>query len=71
MTEKVKIEIDRQMHDRIKERLQTTGFTSVSDYVQYVLEEVLSSMEEDPQDKMSDEDQEKVKERLRALGYLD
>ncbi|MDG6225883.1 MAG: CopG family transcriptional regulator [Candidatus Thermoplasmatota archaeon] len=69
--EKVGIRIDKRIHDRIKERLKSTGFTSVEDYVNYVLDEVLSSMEEDEGEDMSDEDQEKVKERLRALGYLE
>lgn len=69
--ETVEIRISKATHDRIKERLRSTGFTSVQDYVNYVLDEVLSSVEDEEGEDMSDEDQEKVKERLRALGYLE
>lgn len=69
--ETVEIRISKATHDRIKERLRRTGFTSVQDYVNYVLDEVLSSVEDEEGEDMSDEDQEKVKERLRALGYLE
>ncbi|MFO8109484.1 MAG: CopG family transcriptional regulator [Thermoplasmata archaeon] len=57
---------------KIKKRMEGTGFTSTSSYVTYVLRQVISSMEEDEQQQgFSKEDEEKVKERLRALGYLD
>ena len=56
----------------IKKRIEGTGFTSVSDYVTYVLREVLASLEEEEKEEVfTEEEEEKVKERLRALGYLD
>jgi hypothetical protein len=66
------IMIPKVLYDQMKAKLKDTGFTSVSDYAAYVLSEVLSSMDEgEPAEQISDADQEKVKERLRALGYLD
>ena len=66
------IRIPKVLYDEMKSKLKDTGFTSVSDYASYILAEVLSSMKEDTNDdSISDADQEKVKERLRALGYLD
>ena len=57
---------------KIKKRIEGTGFTSVSDYVTYVLREVLASLEEEDKEKaFSREEEKKVKDRLRALGYLD
>ncbi len=67
------VSIPIPLFEKVKKRIEGTGFTSVSDYVTFVLREVLASEEEDAEDKeaFSKEDEEKVKERLRALGYLD
>ena len=66
------VSIPIQLYEKIKERIKGTGFTSVSDYVTYVLREVLSSLEmEEKEEVFTKEEEEKVKERLRALGYLD
>ena len=66
------ISIPTPLANKIKERIQGTGFNSLSSYVTYVLREVISNVEEDEQEEaFSKEDEEKVKERLRALGYLD
>ncbi len=66
------VSIPKPLYDKIKTRIEDTGFTSVSDYVTYVLREVLASLEEEEKEEVfSKEEEEKVKERLRALGYLD
>jgi Arc/MetJ-type ribon-helix-helix transcriptional regulator len=66
------VSIPIQLYEKIKQRIEGTGFTSVSDYVTYVLREVLASLEEEEKEEVfSKEEEEKVKERLRALGYLD
>ena len=65
------VSIPTPLADKIKKRIEGTGFTSLSSYVTYVLREVISNMEEETDEAFSKEDEEKVKERLRALGYLD
>ena len=66
------VSIPSPLYQKIKKRIDGTGFTSVSDYVTYVLREVLASLEEEEKKKaFSKEEEEKVKERLKALGYLD
>ena len=66
------ISIPTPLAEKIKKRIEGTGFHSLSSYVTYVLREVISGMEDDGEDEaFSKEDEEKVKERLRALGYLD
>ena len=67
------VSIPIPLFEKIKKRIEGTGFTSVSDYVTFVLREVIASEEEDSGEKeaFSKEDEEKVKERLRALGYLE
>ena len=66
------VSIPVQLIEKIKERIKGTGFTSVSAYVTYVLREVLSSLEmEEKKEVFTKDEEEKVKEKLRALGYLD
>ncbi|MEA2053860.1 MAG: CopG family transcriptional regulator [Candidatus Thermoplasmatota archaeon] len=65
------VSIPTPLVEKIKERIKGTGFTSVSGYVTYVLREVIANMDDDEEEAFSKEDEEKVKERLRALGYLD
>ena len=43
----------------------------MSSYVVYVLREVLAEDAVDEEEAFSREDEERVKERLRSLGYLD
>jgi Arc/MetJ-type ribon-helix-helix transcriptional regulator len=66
------ISIPSQLAEKIKKRIEGTGFHSLSAYVTYVLREVISGIENEEDDEaFSKEDEEKVKDRLRALGYLD
>ena len=74
MTEEEKkfttVSIPTPLFRKIEDRIKGTGFTSVSSYVAYVLREVISE-EEDEDQPFSEEDEQRVKDRLRALGYLD
>ncbi len=56
---------------KIEDRIKKTGFTSISDYVTYVLREVISNVEKKDKQAFSREDEERVKQRLKGLGYLD
>ncbi|MFO7837699.1 MAG: CopG family transcriptional regulator [Candidatus Thorarchaeota archaeon] len=60
------------LFNKIEERIEGTGFTSVSSYVTYVLREIIANREEeDTENPFTKEDEKKVKDRLKALGYLD
>ena len=65
------ISIPTPLAEKIKKRIEGTGFTSLSSYVTYVLREVLAGIEEETEEAFSKEDEDRVKDRLRALGYLD
>lgn len=66
------ITIPKSLYGKIKDRIQNTGFSSVSSYVTYVLRQVISSLEEEKKEEVfTKEEEEKVKKRLRALGYID
>ena len=64
------VSIPVPLHSKVKEKIKDTGFTSVSDYVVYVLRELMSEDGEN-EEAFSKEDEEKVKARLRSLGYID
>ena len=62
--------LSAELYDRIEERVKTAGFSSVDEYVTFVLEEVLID-EGEEEAGFSKEEEEKVKKRLRALGYIE
>ena len=67
--EKVAIEIPKELYERIRAKVEESGgeFKSVEDYVVFVLEEVLR---EEGEEVFTPEEEEEIKRRLRALGYL-
>lgn len=67
------VTIPKILGAKIKERMKDTGFSSVSSYVTYVLRQVLSSIKEEEKSKQAftKDEEEKVKQRLRDLGYID
>jgi len=65
----IEVLIPKSVFEKIKEKIKGTDFSSVSDYVIYVLKEILS--EEEEEETVSEEEEEKIKERLRALGYIE
>lgn len=67
------VSIPKPLVEKIKERMKGTGFPSVSSYVTYVIRQVISSIEEEEHSKeaFTKEEEEKVKQRLRDLGYID
>ena len=68
--EKVAIKIPRRLYEQIKKQVEESGgeFKSVEEYVVFVLEEVLR--EEEAESVFTPEEEEEIKRRLRALGYL-
>jgi Arc/MetJ-type ribon-helix-helix transcriptional regulator len=65
-----KVYIPDVIVEKIKKRIEGSSFETISEYISHVLNDVLSK-EEDIHDAYSEEDEKIVKERLKALGYLD
>jgi hypothetical protein len=69
--EKLKnVGIPESLHERVAKTILGTGFRSVEDYVTQAVREKLSQDENARDPGYTKEEEEKVKERLRALGYL-
>jgi Arc/MetJ-type ribon-helix-helix transcriptional regulator len=64
------VSIPTPLFKKIQDRAKGTDFTSVSSYVAHVLREAITE-EPDEEQPLSEEDEERIKDRLRALGYLD
>ncbi len=65
------VSIPVTLYERIKKLIEGTGFTSVSQFVTYVLREVVASYEEEKySEPFTEEDKERILEKLRRLGYL-
>ncbi len=64
------ISIPTSLYKKIEEKIKDSEINSVSSYVTKILREGLSK-EEGSEQPLSKEDEEKVKERLKALGYID
>ncbi len=66
------VSIPVTLHRRIQKIMaRKTGFKSVSDYVTYVLREIVVMHESDEiPEAFTSEDVQQIRERLKALGYL-
>ena len=66
------VSIPVTLYERIKRLIEGTGFTSVSQFVTYVLREVVAEMEEEKlkSEAVSEEEKKAIIERLKKLGYL-
>ena len=69
MADTEKIDMPASLHKKLEERIKGTEFGSVSEYVAFVMMELLAAEQENSG--MSREDEEKIKSRLKALGYND
>ncbi|ABM81325.1 hypothetical protein [Hyperthermus butylicus] len=70
MTEYIEVRIPRDLYEKAKKFVEEQGgFQSVEELVEFLLREALL-IEEAGEQKISKEDEEKVKERLKQLGYI-
>jgi len=65
------VSIPEALFKKIEGRIKGGPFGSVSEYVTYVLQEAIAEEEEKEEELPTEEYEKKVKERLRALGYVD
>ena len=74
MDRKITIEIPDLLYNKLKQILEDSDFKSVQEFVIYVLNDLTTA--EWPKEKrvakeeISEEEMEKIKARLRNLGYL-
>jgi hypothetical protein len=70
MRDKVTIKIPRELYHRLSQMTEGTGFSSVTEFIVFVLRSLASSGKVKVNDKLSAEEVRAVRETLKTLGYL-
>lgn len=70
--DKVAVYVSKGLYDLVKRSVEESGgeFENVEDYVEFVLKEVVKEGDEQENQAYTKEDEEKIKRRLKSLGYL-
>jgi len=70
MQNKVTIKIPRELYQRLSQMIASTGFSSVNEFIVFVMRTLASSGEINEEDRLTAEEIRAIRERLRKLGYL-
>jgi metal-responsive CopG/Arc/MetJ family transcriptional regulator len=68
--ERVTIKIPKPLYSRISEIIVDTGFSSVTDFIVYVLRDVIALRSVDSSLQLNQSEIESIRQRLKSLGYL-
>lgn len=66
---KVSIQISESIVNKVQEKVENSAgeYSGIEDYIEFILREILS---DDDENTFSPEDEKKVMERLKKLGYI-
>ena len=70
MPDRVTIKIPRELYQGLVKMIEGTGFSSVTEFIVFVMRNIASSGEIKGGDKLTEEAVRAIRERLRRLGYL-
>lgn len=70
MDKRVTIKIPKPLYERIKILIEGSGFSSVTEFVVYVLRDLVSHQEEDNKKILSSKEIEAIRKRLKSMGYF-
>jgi len=70
MGDRVTIKIPRELFVSLQGIIQGTGFSSVTEFVTFVMRTIASSGTIAEQDRLTDHEVSAIRERLQRLGYL-
>ncbi len=66
------VDINQDLWDVLEARAEEKGFDGTESYVRDILQQVVERIREEKEGgQLSSEQEKKVKERLKGLGYLD
>lgn len=69
--DKVTIKIPRPLYNKVQQLIDESGFNSPTDFIVYVLRDVLSERGVGENDRLTPDELAAIKQKLRRLGYLD
>ncbi len=71
MENKVTIKIPRELYKRLSQMIKGTGFSSVTEFIVFVMRNLASAGEISREERLTAEEVKAIRERLRRLGYLE
>ena len=71
MHDKVTIKIPRELYRKLSQMVIGTGFSSVTEFIVFVMRTLAAGGEIELEDKLTAEEVRKIRERLKRLGYLE
>jgi len=70
MGDKVTIKIPRELYQKLGQMIAGTGFSSVNEFIVFVMRTLASGGEIRGQDMLTAEEVKIIRQRLKRLGYL-
>ena len=70
MENKVTIKIPRELYQKLSQMIADTGFSSVSEFIVFVMRTLALGGEIKGQDTLTVEEVKIIRQRLKRLGYL-
>ena len=70
MSNKTTIKIPKILYDSLKEQIKGTGFSSVTDFIVYVMRDIAASGNLHEESSLTKKEIEQIKNRLKNLGYI-
>lgn len=67
---KVSIKIPKALYEHIKRLVNDSGFNSVTDYIVFVLRDIVYEGQTDEQKELTPYELRRIKDKLKILGYL-
>ncbi len=71
MESRVTIKIPRELYRQLSRMVAGTGFSSVTEFMVFVMRTLVSDSGITTEDKLMAEEVRQIRERLRRLGYLE
>lgn len=70
MESKVTLKIPRPLYDRLGDIIEGSGFASVTEFVVFILRDLVSHREGPVEGTLSAKEIEAIRQRLKNMGYL-
>lgn len=69
-TKKVTIKIPQPLYESLKKQIEGTGFTSVTDFIIYVMREIAATGRIKDDSSLTKQEIKEIRKRLKSLGYI-
>ncbi len=70
MSDRVTIKIPRELYNNLQNMIEGTGFSSVSEFIVFTMRVLASTGKLHEESKLTGEEVNMIRERLRKLGYI-